>query len=143
MRIGQKIRRAITGSALAAAAVTAGLVVPASPAAARPIDCSLAVGVHQISVGLEGRAKVYCSQPEHYTVHVSLFREDGWFDGLVATGIGRSNGRAGSVFAFAVEPCSDVQTNKTYYARGRVEDTTYYYPIEVKVAVSSSVWGHC
>ena len=92
---------------------------------------------------MQGSAGVSCDRPEHYSVYVYLRREDRFSNPPVAEGEAHSRGRAGFVYAAATEPCSDVQTNKTYHATARVMDTTYYYPIEVKTGKSVSYWGHC
>lgn len=117
----------------------------ASPASARPIDCSLTVTlINAGSSGLNGKASVYCSKPEHLTVYINIYREDALGHGAtVASGKGDSNGRQGWTYATANEPCSQLQTTKKYHAVARVDDTTYHIPIEVKDAQTPSYKGHC
>lgn len=144
MKTHQKVFRAIGLSAAATAIAAIGVVLPGSPASARPIDCSLTVVVERVTdYGLQARAKVVCPSPEHFTVHVYLRREDRLSNPVVDHGSGDSNGGRGPVYAYATEPCSDVQTNKTYHATAKIMDTTYHYPIEVKEAKSDSVRGNC
>jgi hypothetical protein len=123
---------------------TTGVVLPAPQASARPIDCSLTADLFNAgSAGMNARAMVYCTKPEHYSVYLYLEREDGWTNTPVAKGKGESKGKSGWIYAYANEPCSDLQTNKTYRARAVLYDTTYHYPIEVKDFKSRSYRGHC
>ncbi|MFI8194876.1 hypothetical protein ACIF8T_40355 [Streptomyces sp. NPDC085946] len=122
---------------------TSGVIMTASSAQARPIDCSLSITIERHTSELGARAWVNCPKPEHYTVNVYLYRDEWYGNDLVAQGKRDSNGAGGALSAYAAEPCSDLQTNKKYYARAVLYDTTYSYPIEVKDTQSGSYWGHC
>jgi hypothetical protein len=140
---GRGTFRAVGLSAATMAAVAVGSLVAASPASARPIDCSVDVDYVQASNGIVGRGHVYCTKPEHLTVRVYIRREDWYGNTVVASGQGESKGRQGWTHAEAFEPCSDVSTSKKYFTHVYVDDTTYGYPLEVKDVESFSYSGHC
>ncbi|MEU8205896.1 hypothetical protein [Streptosporangium sp. NPDC049046] len=143
MSKGRFMFRAAKFSAAIVAMAAAGVLLPVSPASARPIDCNLTVNLVKVSEGFNAAANVYCSKGEHYTAYVYIRREDTFGNSVVASGKVDSNGKSGWFHARASEPCSDVQTNKKYHAHGYIYDTTYGYPIEVKDFKTSSVTGHC
>lgn len=144
--MGMSKRRLRTAglSAATLALATAGALIPASPASARPADCSLTVNLIQAgSGGLNARANVYCTNAETYTVLVYLYRKDTLRNALVAWGKGDYNKHRGWGYAHANEPCSDVSTSKTYYARAVLKDTRFGPGIEVKDAKTGNIRGHC
>lgn len=142
-RVSKPLLRASGMVAAALTLATSGLIMGASSAQARPIDCSLSITMERHSNGLGSRAWVNCPRPEHYTVYVYLYREEWYGNDLVAQGKRDSNGAGGALSAYAFEPCSDLQTNRKYHATAVLYDTTYHYPIEVKDTQSGSYTGHC
>jgi hypothetical protein len=126
--------------ALAAIVAPLFVMVTASPAAARPYDCSLRVTINRVGAGMSGTGYVSCPGREHYAIDVDVYREEA-FDSLVAHAYKGFYDSGNSLTA--LEPCSDVQTSKTYHARAKLFDTRFGPPIEVKDAKSSSVRGHC
>ncbi|WP_147315767.1 hypothetical protein [Asanoa ferruginea] len=121
----------------------AGVLLPASPAAARPIDCSLTAVLYQSPAGLQASGQVYCSTPETYDVKVYLYRRDWCCGTVVASSVVGRNNYAGYTTAYAVEPCSDLQTDKQYDAKIALDDTRFGPGIRVKEIITNKVTGHC
>ncbi|GAA1859130.1 hypothetical protein [Asanoa iriomotensis] len=131
--------------ALLAVGITAlaGVVLPASPASARPIDCSLTAVLYQSPAGLQASGQVYCSTPETYNLMVYLYRRDFLVGTVVAQAVVGRNNYQGYTTAYAVEPCSALQTNKQYDAKIALDDTRFGPGIRVKEIITNKVWGHC
>lgn len=117
-------------------------VMAASPAQARPIECSLYTYISKESQQLYARAEVNCPQMEHYSISLQIFREDFFGPTPVASEY-KGTYHSGYDYVGTSEPCSDVQTNKKYHALAVLYDTTYIKPIDVKDHESPSVQGHC
>jgi hypothetical protein len=90
---------------------------------------------------MSGTGYVSCPRPEHYAIDIDVFREDRLFDTQVAHAYRGYYDTGNSLTT--VEPCSDVQTNKTYHARATLFDTRFGPAVEIRDVESASVWGHC
>jgi hypothetical protein len=135
-------RRIVSLTALSAAAASFFVLTTASPAAARPADCSFRVTMNRVGAGITGSVYVGCSAQEHFAVRVSVIREDRFTGANVASVYQGFHATGASLTA--LEPCSDVQTNKTYHATGWLYDTRIPLGgIEVKKVSTASLWGHC
>ncbi|WP_329084270.1 hypothetical protein [Streptosporangium sp. NBC_01469] len=139
---GRKFFRA-AGLSVATAVAVAGVLVPASPASARPHDCSLSVRLSPDPGSMYARADVNCANTERYAVQIIIRREDGWQGNSNVAEAYAGRNRKGYDWLSTSEPCSDVQTNKKYHAHAYLYDTRAGYPIEVKDVKSSSITGHC
>lgn len=141
MRKGRTIRLAALSAVTASLAVS-GALVPASPAAARPADCSLHVRISPDPGSMYARAEVNCPQKEHYAISIVIRREDPIGNRNVAENY-KGRHQQGYDYLSTSEPCSDVQTNRKYHAHGYLYDTRFGPPIEVKDVKTRSVSGHC
>lgn len=88
------------------------------------------------------RAEVNCSNKEHFAIDVDIYREDTGPDGQVAHAY-KGYHASGYTYLSTSEPCSDVQTNKRYYAKATLFDTRFGPGIDVKETQSGTVSGHC
>ncbi|MEU7905255.1 hypothetical protein [Actinoplanes sp. NPDC049118] len=145
--VNKKRTRMATISTLAAALVVSAVVLPASPASARPKDCSLAVRISPDQGAMYARADVNCKNVEKFEVEVhierldSILGIDSWKP--VARGFKGFN-KSGYSWVSTTEPCSDVQTTKKYRAHAVLYDKRLPGPgIEVKDELSGQIRGHC
>lgn len=136
-----RMRRSLSLVAALAAAMAACIAAP-PPASARPADCALYANIFTNSNGLQGRAEVICPNREDYRVEVYLRRMDGWRNTPVAFA-GKDLIEQGWQILSAYEPCSDVQTDKQYFAHAYLYDGRFGPPIEIRDVKSNTVWGHC
>lgn len=145
MSKGRSVFRTAGLSAATIAMVVAGVALLVSPASARPYDCELTVTQVQMdgNKGMMGRAEVYCARPETYTVRVYIRRKDWYGNTPVAFGDRDRKNYQGRTYAYAYEPCSDLQTNKQYFTHAYLDDTRFGPPIEVKDIKSPRFAGHC
>jgi hypothetical protein len=135
-----RIKRSVALLAASLVAASLSIFAIASPAAARPHDCSLRATLNRVGAGVSGSGYVSCARSEHYAIRIYVFREEA-FDSSVAHAYKGYYDTGNSLTT--LEPCSDVQTSKTYHAKAILYDTRFGPPIEVKEAKSSSAWGHC
>ncbi len=137
-------RRAGLISIATALAATAAMIVNVPSASARPIDCSLSVRLHKDPGGLYARADVNCPTPETYYLEVLIYRKDLFGSStIVAESEVKRTNRRGLDWIGTTEPCSDVQTTKSYHAAAFLYDGRFQVPIEVKDAGTGTVKGHC
>ncbi len=135
--------RRLTAVLAAIALAAGGVMVTASPASAIPADCSLYARISADPGAMYGRAEAYCPNRESFDLKIIVRRMDGWQGNApVASGY-RELIEQGWWWVSATEPCSDVQTNKQYFAHAYLYDTRFVYPILVDEVKSPAIWGHC
>lgn len=129
-------------SVVAMSLATVGALLPASPASARPHDCSLSVKISKDPGSMYARADVNCRNKEHFAISIVIRREDFLRNANVAENY-KGFHASGYTYLSTSEPCGDVQTNKKYHAHAYLYDTRFGPPVEVKDVKSASVSGHC
>ncbi|NJP35869.1 hypothetical protein [Micromonospora thermarum] len=138
-------KRRLRLAAMSVAAMSlaaAGALVPASPASARPHDCSLSVKISKDPGSMYARADVNCRNKEHFAIRISIYRDDWHGNSSVAS---RYKGfhASGYTYLSTSEPCSDVDPKKKYHAIAKLYDTRFGPAVEVKDVKSTTVSGHC